>query len=98
MAAYRRVYDTRHLQADCQGTGSAPEPYTLSNRVRTTFHFFSYRRRFLEEILASNVSCVATLDGRGGDRPGQSSAGAGVPRALIVIGRNDCTDRDGLAD
>ena len=62
------------------------------------FSLFSYRRRFLEEILASNVSCVATLDGRGGDRPGQSSAGAGVPRALIVIGRNDCTDRDGLAN
>jgi len=27
MAAYRRVYDLRHLQADCQGPGSAPEPY-----------------------------------------------------------------------
>ena len=27
MAAYRRVYDKRHLQADCQEPGSAPEPY-----------------------------------------------------------------------
>jgi len=27
MAAYRRVYDSRHLQADCQKPGSAPEPY-----------------------------------------------------------------------
>ena len=27
MAAYRRVYDSRHLQADCKETGSAPEPY-----------------------------------------------------------------------
>ena len=26
-AAYRRVYDSRHLQADCQEPGSAPEPY-----------------------------------------------------------------------
>jgi len=25
MAAYRRVYDSRYLQADCQGPGSAPE-------------------------------------------------------------------------
>jgi len=25
--AYRRVYDSRHLQADCQEPGSAPEPY-----------------------------------------------------------------------
>jgi len=29
MAAYRRVYDSRHLQADCQELGSAPEIYAL---------------------------------------------------------------------
>ena len=27
MAAYRRVYDLRHLPADFQEPGSAPEPY-----------------------------------------------------------------------
>jgi len=27
MAAYRRVYDSRQPQADCQEPGSAPEPY-----------------------------------------------------------------------
>ena len=27
MAAYRQVYDSHHLQADCQEPGSAPEPY-----------------------------------------------------------------------
>ena len=27
MAAYRPVHDSRHLQADCQEPGSAPEPY-----------------------------------------------------------------------
>ena len=27
MAAYRRVYDSRYLQADCQEPGSDPEPY-----------------------------------------------------------------------
>jgi len=27
MAAYRRVYDSRHLQAHCQEPGSAAEPY-----------------------------------------------------------------------
>jgi len=26
MAAYRRVYDSRNLQADCKEPGSAPEP------------------------------------------------------------------------
>jgi len=30
MAAYRQVYDLRHLQADCQEPGSAPEPYAMS--------------------------------------------------------------------
>jgi len=29
MAAYSRVYDSRHLQADCQAPGSAPEHYAL---------------------------------------------------------------------
>ena len=27
MAAYRRVYDSRQVQADCQERASAPEPY-----------------------------------------------------------------------
>jgi len=27
VAAYRRVYDLRHLLADCQEPGSAPVPY-----------------------------------------------------------------------
>ena len=39
MAAYRVVYDSRHLQADCQEPGSALEPYTLGNRVWATFTF-----------------------------------------------------------
>jgi len=33
MAAYRRVYDSRHLQADCQEPGSAPEPYARQSRM-----------------------------------------------------------------
>ena len=37
MAAYRRVYDSRHLEADYQEPGSAPE---LGNRVLATFTFF----------------------------------------------------------
>jgi len=30
MAAYRRVYDSCHLHADCREPGSAPEPYARS--------------------------------------------------------------------
>jgi len=37
MAAYRRVYDSRHLQADCQELGSAPE-----GTLRATFTFLVY--------------------------------------------------------
>ena len=33
MAAYRRVYDSRHLQADCQEPGSAPEPYARATSM-----------------------------------------------------------------
>jgi len=38
MAVYRRVYDSHHLQADCQEPGSALRDYpTLGNRVWATF-------------------------------------------------------------
>ena len=37
MAAYRRVYDSCHLQADCQEPGSAPEPYA---RHSSTGHLY----------------------------------------------------------
>ena len=40
MAAYRRVYHLRHLQADCQEPGSAPEPYALY-RIWATFTFYT---------------------------------------------------------
>jgi len=39
MAACRRVYYSRHLQADCQEPGSAPEPM-LANRA-TFLSFYS---------------------------------------------------------
>ena len=39
MAACRRVYDTRHLQAGCQEPGSALEPYARGNRVWANFTF-----------------------------------------------------------
>jgi len=33
MAAYRRVYDSLHLQADCHEPGSAPEPYAVQSSM-----------------------------------------------------------------
>jgi len=41
MAAYRWVSDLRHLQADCQEPGSAPEPYARHSSIWATFTFFT---------------------------------------------------------
>ena len=37
MAALRRVYDSRHQQADCQEPGSAVEPYARQSSMGFTF-------------------------------------------------------------
>ena len=41
MAAYRQVYDSRHLQADYQEPGSALEPYVRQTSIGYTFTFFT---------------------------------------------------------
>jgi len=42
MAAYRQIYDSRHLQADCQEPGSAPEPYVAVIEYRLPLPFTYY--------------------------------------------------------
>jgi len=42
MAAYRRVYDSRHQQADCQELGSAPEPYARQSSMGYLYLFTSF--------------------------------------------------------
>jgi len=39
MAAYRWVYDSCHLQADCQEPGSAPEPYARQSSTGYLYLF-----------------------------------------------------------
>ena len=39
MAVYHQVYDSRHLQADCQEPGSALEPYTQQSRMGYLYVF-----------------------------------------------------------
>ena len=39
MAAYRQVYDSRHLQADCQEPGSAPGPYARKSSMGYLYLF-----------------------------------------------------------
>ena len=84
MAAYRRVYDSRHLQADCQEPGSAPEPYAWQSRMgylfslRTAVQFSSCAK---EEALASVLS----------DQPPQFAAGSRVFSTVVVEGTADFT-------
>jgi len=39
MAAYRQVYDSRHLQADYQEQESTPEPYS-SGTLRSAIEYW----------------------------------------------------------
>ena len=68
MAAYRRVYDSRHLQADCQEPGPAREPYARY-RVWATFTFYllSYRatlRNPADSMLNTPIVRAATATPR----------------------------------
>ena len=53
MAAYRRVYDLRHLQADCQDQLGNP---TLNNRVWATFTFFNLANKLMRCF--GNFKCI----------------------------------------
>ena len=59
MAAYRRVYDSRHLQADCQNRDQLRNP-TLSNRVWATFSFF-IDELWVSSLARDNVLCLLPL-------------------------------------
>ena len=54
MAAYRRVYDSRHLQSDCQGPGSAPEPYAPQSSMG---HVFT-----LGDVVRNSGDCLDKRD------------------------------------
>ena len=47
MAAYYRVYDSCHLQADCQEPGSAPKPYARQLSTGYLYPFFTSLRPIL---------------------------------------------------
>jgi len=44
MAAYCRVYDSRHLQADCKEPGSAVEPFAQQSSMGHLYLFFTVIR------------------------------------------------------
>ena len=67
MAAYRRVYDSRHLQADCQEPGSALEPYARQSSLGYLYFCFFIRSLYapVEQML-----CVHDVRQGGGRRTG----------------------------
>ena len=68
MAAYRRVYDSRHLQADYQEPRSAPEP-----SARQTSMGYLY---FFTSELCTYSYCVRSVVERG-SVAGKQTAGGG---------------------
>ena len=56
MAAYRRVYDSRHLQADCQEPGSAPEPYARQSSMSYLYPFLQFLQ-FMRRDIVREARC-----------------------------------------
>jgi len=57
MAAYRGVYDSRHLQADCQEPGSAPEPYARQSSMGYLY-LFTLSRRSAQRMCEQSIIIV----------------------------------------
>ena len=53
MAAYHRVYDSRHLQADCQEPGSALEPYARQSSMDYLYPIIPLSADFLQRAALS---------------------------------------------
>ena len=49
MAAYRQVYYSRHLQADCHDLGSAPEPY--ARQSSTGYLYLFYHKQLISKVV-----------------------------------------------
>ena len=56
MAAYRRVYDSRLLQADCKQPGSAREPYAWQSSTGCLLPVAVLVIRAIPGVIA-NVTC-----------------------------------------
>jgi len=63
MAAYSRVYDSRHLQADCQQPGPAPEPYAQNSSMGYfTFTNLPLPLLILWDKVATQLMCGKKTD------------------------------------
>ena len=71
MAAYRRVYDSRHLQADCTEPGSAPEPYARQSSMGYLY--------FITHSQWSSSSVYSTMQSHGSFSDSSWCSYRGVP-------------------
>jgi len=55
MAAYHQVYGSRHLQADCQEPGLAPEPYARQSSMG-----YLYLLVYAVEVVGESCACIYT--------------------------------------
>jgi len=62
MTAYRRVYDSRHLQADCQEPGSAPKLYALQSSMGCFFSFTAAKQVATQTRAMTNERAVNWVD------------------------------------
>ena len=62
MAAYHRVYDLRHLQADCQEPGSAPEPYAQYSSMGYLYFFYCGLQKLFDFASWKQYKCTAKED------------------------------------
>jgi len=60
MAAYRRVYDSRHLQADCQEPGSAPEPCARQSSTGYLYLCITISALLLQRIVTFDYCVLLT--------------------------------------
>ena len=64
MAAYRRVNDSCHRQADCQEPGSAPEPYARQSSTGYLYlfcRFFRWIKIYIKPLDRSNASWAGQM-------------------------------------
>jgi len=57
MAAYGRVYDSRHLQAGCKEPGSPPEPYARQSSIGYLYLFLYIME--IDDIFETRISTHA---------------------------------------
>ena len=79
MAAYRRVYDSRYLQDDCQEPGSAQEPYARQSSMGYLF--------YIQGKGGSEGEGQRKGRGKGVKERGQDPKHFGLEPALVGLGR-----------